>query len=179
MVLDGQLALRRSTPDGRQVIVRIAARGNLSTMLPLATLPTAVDSIALTQTLVAIWRASEVRALAASDPGLAVALLDQALAALAEVTARLEGLLSQGALQRVARVLRRHADLFFAEMPVLTRGQLPMFVGTSREMTGRVLRTLEARGLVARIGRNGLRLIDPVGLAALADNRDERGREPA
>jgi hypothetical protein len=35
-------------------------------------------------------------------------------------------------------------------------------------MTGRVLRILEARSLVARVGRDRLRLLDPAGLAEAA-----------
>ena len=52
-------------------------------------------------------------------------------------------------------------DLFFADPPVLSRSHLPALVGTSREMTGRVLRQLEREGMVARVGRNGLRLLRP------------------
>ena len=52
---------------------------------------------------------------------------------------------------------------------MLTRTQLPIMVGTSREMTGRVLRILESQGLVARVGRSRLRLLDPVGLARAAE----------
>jgi CRP-like cAMP-binding protein len=63
-----------------------------------------------------------------------------------------------------------HADLFFADDPVLTRDYLPNMVGTSREMTGRVLRILEARSIVARVDRNRLRLLDPDGLAAMASD---------
>jgi two-component system cell cycle sensor histidine kinase/response regulator CckA len=50
---------------------------------------------------------------------------------------------------------------------VLTRAQLPLIVGTSREMTGRVLRTLEARGIVGRREAHGLVLLDPAGLEQL------------
>ena len=69
--------------------------------------------------------------------------------------------IAEDAVERVARVLYRYRELFFAEPPVLTRTHLPMLVGTSREMSGRVIRTLEARGVVARTGRQGLALRDP------------------
>jgi CRP-like cAMP-binding protein len=62
--------------------------------------------------------------------------------------------------------LAEYADLFFSEAPVLPRTLLPGLVGTSREMTGRVLRSLEAEGVLARVGRRGLRLLAP---AALGD----------
>ncbi len=173
MALDGLVALRRTTPDGRQLIVRIVDRGRLSTMLPFASLPAGADAVALTETSVAMWSGDEVRALAESDAGLAVELLDQVLLALEEVTARLEGMLYQDALRRVARVLHQHADLFFSEAPVLTRRHLPMLVGTSREMTGRVIRILESNGIVLRVGRY-FRLMDPDGLAAAAERADRR-----
>jgi hypothetical protein len=47
-----------------------------------------------------------------------------------------------------------------------------------REMTGRVLRVLESGGIVARVGRYRFRLLDPAGLAAAVEAREER-RRPA
>jgi CRP-like cAMP-binding protein len=134
--------------------------------------------VALTPSPAAVWRADEVRSLAAHDPGFALDAVDAILALFEEVVARLDGLLYQDALRRVARVLNVHADLFFAESPVLTRAHLPTLVGTSREMTGRVLRILESRRLVARVGRDRLRLLDPDGLTAAAEAK-ARPREPA
>lgn len=182
LVLDGYVALRRTTPDGRQVIMRVVDRGEMASMLPLAARPAAADAVALTHTPVAKWRGPEIRSLAEADAAFAIELMDHVLLAFEEMAGRLEGLLYQDAPRRVARVLHRHADLFFSDAPVLTRRHLPMLVGTSREMTGRVLRVLESRGLVAREGRHGLRLLDPAGLAAAAEPREERrrtsGRDP-
>lgn len=169
LVLDGHVAFRRTTIDGRQLIVVIATRGRLVSILPLAARPAGADAIALTASPAAVWRADEVRSLAAADAGLAGDLLDHVLWAFDGVVQRLDGLLHQNALRRVARVLVLHQDLFFAEPAVLTRAELPILVGTSREMTGRVLRVLEARRLVARVGRDRLRLLDPAGLAEAAE----------
>jgi CRP-like cAMP-binding protein len=169
LVLDGHVAVRRTTVDGRLLIMRIVTRGGLASMLPLATRPAGADAIALTTTPTALWRGVEVRSLATIDAGLAVDILDHVLEGLEEVVGRLDGLIYQDAPRRVARVLHEHRDLFFAERPVLTRAHLPSLVGTSREMTGRVLRLLESRRVVSRVGRNRLRLIDPVGLAAIAE----------
>jgi CRP-like cAMP-binding protein len=176
LVLAGHVALRRTTPDGRQLIVRIVDRGKLPAILPLAARPAAHDVVALTPMPVAMWRGAEVRSLAAADAGLAIDLMDLILEAYEELTGRLESLLSQDALRRVARVLHQHAELFFADEPVLTRRQLPLLVGTSREMTGRVLRVLESRGIVARVGRSRFRLLDPAGLAAAVQPAEERRR---
>jgi len=176
LVLDGYVALRRTTPDGRQLIVRVLDRGEMASVLPLAARPAAADAVALTHTSVARWRGPEIRSLAEGDAAFAIELMDHVLLAFEEMAGRLEGLLYQDAPRRVARILLRYADLFFRDPPVLTRRHLPMLVGTSREMTGRVLRVLESRGLVAREGRHGLRLLDSAGLVAAAEPRDERRR---
>ena len=63
-------------------------------------------------------------------------------------------------------ILARHRELFFGEPAVLTRAHLPGLVGTSREMTGQVLRQLEREGTVARVGRTGLKLLRPDQLEA-------------
>jgi CRP-like cAMP-binding protein len=168
LVLDGHVAIRRTSPDGRQLIVRIVRRGKLGAFVPINARPSAADLVALTPTPVALWGGPWVRSLARSDPGLAVDLLDHVLITYEEVVGRLDSLIYQDATRRVARVLHLHADLFFADDPVLTRDYLPTLVGTSREMTGRVLRILEARALVARVGRDRLRLLDPAGLAEAA-----------
>jgi CRP-like cAMP-binding protein len=169
LVLEGHAAARRTTDDGRQLIVRIITRGGLASVLPLAARPSSADIVALTPSPAAVWRADEVRGLANADPGLAVDLLDSVLSSFEDVVKRLDGLLHQNALRRVARVLSVHAELFFAEPPVLTRSHLPTLVGTSREMTGRVLRVLESRQIVERVGRDRLRLLDAPGLAVIAE----------
>jgi CRP-like cAMP-binding protein len=61
-------------------------------------------------------------------------------------------------------VLAEHEELFFGDPPVLSRVHLPGLVGTSREMTGRVVRQLEREGIVARAGKRGLRLVSPARL---------------
>jgi CRP-like cAMP-binding protein len=169
LILGGHVAFRRTTVDGRQLITLIVTRGALAAFLPLAARPTSVDAVPLTAAPAAVWRSAEVRALVADDPGLAVDILDHVLATFEEIVERLDGLQYQNSLRRVARVLHLHSDLFFGEPTVLTRTHLPTMVGTSREMTGRVLRALESRGLVARVGRSRLRLLDPVGLARAAE----------
>lgn len=181
LVLDGHVAVRRTTLDGRQLIVRIITQGGLAGVLPLAARPASGDTVALTHSPAAVWRGTVVRSLASGDPGLAVDILDHVLATYEQVVGRLDGMLHQNALRRVARVLHLHADLFFAEEPVLTRSHLPIMVGTSREMTGRVLRVLESKQLLARVGRDRLHVLDRAGLASIAassaDHRERRPRE--
>jgi CRP-like cAMP-binding protein len=168
MVLEGYVALRRTTTDGRQLIIRIVTHPSLTQVLPLAGRGAAGDSLTLTPSVAAIWQGSEVRALANVDPGLAGDLLDHALVTFEDTMGRLDGLGYQNAGRRVAAMLQEHAELFFTDQPVLQRSDLPGLVGTSREMTGRVLRVLEARRVVERVGRDRLRLLDAAGLATAA-----------
>jgi CRP-like cAMP-binding protein len=168
MVLEGYVALQRTTTDGRQLIVRIVTRPDLAQVLPLAGRGAVGDALALTPSIAAIWRGSAVRALATVDTGLAGDLLDYALVTIEQAMGRLDGLGYQNAGRRVATVLQEHSELFFTDEPILLRSDLPGLVGTSREMTGRVLRVLEARRVVERIGRDRLRLLDPSRLAATA-----------
>jgi CRP-like cAMP-binding protein len=168
LVLNGHIASRRTTFDGREVIPRIVSPGGLASLLPLVGRPSVADAVALTPCHIALWSGSEVQELAAGDAGLALDLLDHVLRSLEEVVEGLDGFLYQDARGRVARVLEGHAGMFFGKPPVLTRAHLPALVGTSREMTGRVLRRLESDGVVARTGRDGLQLLDATGLATAA-----------
>src|SRR6185312_14251977 len=107
------------------------------------------------------WPGDEVRALVATDPGLALAAIDSMAWSLHQTVERIEGFLHQDARLRVLRILARHRELFFGEPAVLTRAHLPGLVGTSREMTSHVLRQLEREGTVERVGRAGLKLLRP------------------
>jgi CRP-like cAMP-binding protein/ActR/RegA family two-component response regulator len=160
LVIEGHVGLRRTTIDGRQLISRIASRGELAMMLALAARPAVSDLIALSPCRLVLWLPNKARALAESDPGFAMAINDQLLASVETLVERADGLLYQDAITRVARVLYAHQDLFFSEPPVLTKAHLPALVGTSREMTSRVLRVLERRGIVARVGRDRFKIVD-------------------
>jgi CRP-like cAMP-binding protein len=174
LVLDGYVAMRRTTDDGQQLIVKVVSPGEWAVILPVSGRPAGADAVALASSRIAQWRGLDVRTLAAADSGLAIDLLDRSLALFEALVDRFDSLLYHDATRRVARVLNVHARLFFSEPPVLTRAHLPMLVGTSREMTGRVLRLFESRGLVVRIGRDRLRLLDPLGLATAAEHGGDR-----
>ena len=168
LLLDGHVAARRATADGRQLIVRIADRGRLVPLLPLAAKLSTTDCIALNPSTAALWPADELRTLALADGGLGMDFLDHVAAALESLVVRMDDMVHRNTVRRVARVLQLNSDLFFGAEPVLSRADLVDFVGASREMTGRVLRQLERRHIVARVPPNKLRLLDPVGLAAAA-----------
>jgi len=173
LVLDGVGAARRMTVDGRELVVAILRRGDLIGLLGLASIPAASDFVALTAFNSAEWSSNRIRSLAAADPGLATDLIDSSAAALAMIAQRLDGLIYQNSRTRVARVLADYRDLFFGSPPVLLRSHLPSLVGTSREMTGRVLRQLERERVVSRSG-HGLVLLSARKLQRLAEGSAAR-----
>jgi CRP-like cAMP-binding protein len=161
LILEGYGAARRTTEAGKELLSGVARTGVLFGWSGLAAVPSSVEIVALTECLVAQWPGLEIRALVSSDPGLGLGAIDSMAWSLHQTVERIEGFLHQDARLRVLRVLAQHRDLFFGKMPVLTRAHLPGLVGTTREMTGRVLRQLEREGTIERFGRTGLRLLRP------------------
>jgi CRP-like cAMP-binding protein len=161
IILEGYGAARRTTADGKEIVSGVARSGVLFGWSGLASVPSSVELLALTTCTVGQWNGAGIRALALGDPGLAMAAIDSMAWSLHQTVERIEGFLHQDARLRVLRILAQHRDLFFGENPVLTRAQLPGLVGTSREMTGRVLRQLEREGTLARVGRGRLVLLRP------------------
>jgi CRP-like cAMP-binding protein len=157
----GHGAFRRTMIDGQVLVVGVGYPGEIYGLTSLASTQSSVDLIALNDGEVAFWSGPEVRQLVENDPGFALEIIDRLSLFLTILTEKLDGFLHQDARRRVIRVLGRHRDLFFAEPAVLSRSHLPSLVGTSREMTGRVLRELEREGIVARVGRTGLTLLQP------------------
>ena len=122
-----------------------------------------------------LWPGGDVRPLAAGDPGFALDVIDRMAQFLLQTNERVDGLLYQDTRRRVLRVLTNYGDLFFGQPAVLSRAHLPSLVGTTREMTGRVIRELEREGIVARVGRRGLVVLSAEGLQrALAPTAVER-----
>lgn len=161
LILHGYGAARRTTVDGKELVSGVAPAGVLFGWSGLASVPSSVELVALTEAEVGQWRGPDIRTLATTDPALGLAAIDSMAWSLHQTVERIEGFLHQDARQRVVRVLAQYRELFFDEPAVLTRSHLPGLVGTTREMTGRVLRQLEREGTVARVGRGGLKLLRP------------------
>jgi CRP/FNR family transcriptional regulator, cyclic AMP receptor protein len=172
LVIQGYAAIRRTTTDARELVLGIARPGSLVGHRGVAGRAASQDLVAITPSDVALWSGTQVRSLVRTDPGLALSVIDAMGRLWGKNIEQVEGFIHQEARGRVLRVLATYADLFFSEPPVLPRTLLPGLVGTSREMTGRVLRSLEAEGVVSRVGRRGLRLLAPAALEQAAEPTD-------
>jgi CRP/FNR family cyclic AMP-dependent transcriptional regulator len=176
LILDGFGAFRRTTIGGQQLSSGVGRTGDLFGFSSVASVASSVELVALTECHVAQWPGAQIRALAGEDSALAINAVDSMAAALHAMIERVEGFLHQDARRRVVRILARHRDLFFGEPAILTRAHLPSLVGTSREMTGRVLRQLEREGTVGRVGRTGMKLLRPERLEADAAGGEQAPR---
>jgi CRP-like cAMP-binding protein len=161
LILEGYGISRRTTADGQQLFSGVAPSGVLFGYSGIAAAVSSVEIVALTDCLVAQWRGTEIRDLVQSDAGLALKAIDSMAGSLHAAMESIEGFLHQDARRRVLRILARHRTLFFCDPPVLTRAHLSGLVGTTQEMTRRVLRQLEREGTIVREGRSGLRLLQP------------------
>jgi CRP-like cAMP-binding protein len=168
LILGGYGIAQRTTTDGQQIFSGVAPAGQLFGYSGIGGSVSSVELLALTQCEVAQWDGHDVRNLAEQDNALALVAIDSMAASLHALMGQIEGFLHQDARRRVLRILSRHRALFFGDAPVLNRTHLPGLVGTTREMTGRVLRQLEEEGTLRREGRTGLRLLDPDRLEAPA-----------
>lgn len=166
LLIEGYGVARRTTADGQEIMSGVAPYGVIFGYSSIASVRSSVEIIALTDGELAQWPGPELRALIARDVALGLAAIDSMAPSLQETVERIEGFMHQDARRRVLRILARHRQLFFCEPAILTRAHLPALVGTSREMTGRVLRQLEAEGTLKREGRVGLRLLRPERLGA-------------
>ena len=161
LILNGFGVARRTTTDGHEIMSGVAAAGVVFGYSGIAGEQSSVEITALTAGEVAQWPGSEIRALMRVDAGFALVAIDSMAASLHQTVERIEGFLHQDARRRVLRILARHRELFFDEPAVLDRTHLPGLVGTTREMTRRVLRKLEKEGTVERVGPTSLRLLRP------------------
>jgi CRP-like cAMP-binding protein len=160
-ILRGYGIARRTTADGHQLFSGVASAGNLFGYSGIAGAQSSIEMVAISNCEVARWPGGEVRAIAAEDPAFALVAIDSMASSLHVLMGQIEGFLHQNARRRVLRILARYRALFFEDPVVLNRTHLPGLVGTTREMTGRVLRQLEREGLLRREGRAGLRLLQP------------------
>jgi len=170
LVVSGHLGVWRSDPSGQRQMIRIAHPGDIVSVLVLRRHPTApADLVGLDRGIVALWPGALVMALARTDAGLAIDLLQHALTSAARLLERLERMSFDSVSRRLAGVLWRERVLLFDPVrPLLSRPELADLAGATREMTDRVIRSFEAQSTIRRVGRSGLVLEDAAKLESLA-----------
>jgi CRP-like cAMP-binding protein len=168
LVVEGYGISRRTTTQGHQLFSGVVLPSTFFGYSGIAGSISSVEIVALTDCVVAQWPGSEIRDLNRSDVALGLAAIDSMAGSLHAAMESIEGFMHQDARRRVIRILARYQSLFFRDPPVLSRTHLAGLVGTTQEMTRRVLRQLEREGTLVRDGRSGLRLLRPDQLEAPA-----------
>jgi CRP-like cAMP-binding protein len=178
VVLSGSVVVRLTTGEGRRTIIRLV-KGVGLLLLGLSAHDASVEQAAVDEARVVSWPPRAVGRLAEKDVGLANDLLMATTAVAWDLAEQLQARSSGTARARLARVLIRHPDLAFDPVrPRLSTANLGELIGVSREMTDRILLELDGRGIVRKIGRRGLVLLDRERLVELArgSGHDERAR---
>ena len=160
-IQSGHAISRRMTADGHPIMRAVGGAGLLFGFSALTETRSSVDIIAVTECEVVYWPGDVLAPIFEGDSGLCLDAIASLAASLHLMIESTEGFLHQDARRRVLRILARYRELFFSEPAILNRSHLPGLVGTTREMTGRVLRQLEKEGTLARVGRAGLELLRP------------------
>ena len=168
LILNGYGIANRTTASGQELFSGVALPGVLFGYSAIASIQSTVGIFALTPGEVVQWPGDRVRELAMADAAFGLVAIRSLATSMHELMGQIEGWLHQDARRRVLRILNRYRPLVFGDAPILNRTHLPGLVGTSREMTGRVLRDLEREGTLRREGRNGLQLLQPERLEAAA-----------
>lgn len=154
VVLDGWLAVRRTSPEGRTYTLVILRPGDI-VGLPAAWRSTQsmFDIVALTSANVAGLPGPALRNMAERDPSLAIRLFDLAMNASMEFAERLDWANFDIARKRLAKILLIYEPLLSGSPPILSRADLAGLIETSREMLGNAIRTLESERVIRREGR--------------------------
>jgi CRP-like cAMP-binding protein len=180
LIIDGWVAVRRVGRTGRRFTIAVLGPGQLAGASAAARSPALGENVALTMGTAVTWPGSQVRHLVAADGGLALDLIDRIVLGIGTILDRYDTVTFEGARARLCKVLLDYRDIAFGPgRPILSRGDLTSLVGSSREMTNRILRQLEAEGAVRRSGGRGLELIDDSKLQPISADEPHRGRRGA
>jgi CRP/FNR family transcriptional regulator, cyclic AMP receptor protein len=166
LVLGGLIRVYLTSPDGRQVTVRYARRGEVLGAPVAVGGPVDVSVQALVDSTLVMLNVRSLRDLAQNDARIAWAVAEEIARRLYAVLEAFSGTAFGTVRQRVARHLldlaaeRQHGAKLLA--PV-SQQELADAVGTVREVVARVLREARAAGLVETT-RSGVLITDPAGL---------------
>jgi CRP/FNR family transcriptional regulator len=169
VVVKGLLRVFLTSDDGRQVTARYVRSGGVAGLVLVIGGPAPMSIEAMTSSLVIALRVDLMRALLASEPGVASACAAELTRQLHEVLADLSDQAFLPVRRRLVRQLLRLADPGPGRSLVVRASQqeLADSIGSVREVVTRNIRQLHAEGLVETL-RDETILRDPERLAAEA-----------
>jgi len=169
LVLDGLVRIHLSDAKGREVTLALVGSGEpIGEIALIDGGMRSADATALTPVSALLLRHADAAAIIASDAAVAMAFLRTMTARFRRLTDQVEAISLQPLAQRVAATLLRLAAADPSGLVRVAQGQLATLVAASRPKVNAVLSDYRARGLIVSV-RAGLKLVDPAGLRALAD----------
>ena len=180
VLLHGHLKVMQTTPDGRQVIVRIVEPGELyGVAVALGRPDYPATAIAMEESLTLVWPTSSWAALMERAPVLAANALKTLGKQVQEAHTRFREVSTEESERRVAHALLRIVEqgggepgqAVEVEFPI-TRQDLAEMTGTTLFTVSRILSAWEQAGLVAG-GRERINVKDPARLREIAEGTPE------
>jgi CRP/FNR family transcriptional regulator, nitrogen oxide reductase regulator len=182
LVAEGRVKLLQVTPGGQQVIMRVLTAGEsfagIALLKPKAGYP--VSAQAVEDSTALAWEAATLRALAESDPALALNTTRIITGYMTEVQDRYRELATEKVERRIARTLLRLASQSGRKVEEgvlidiqLTRQDIAQMTGTTLFTVSRTLNEWERQGLLD-IGRERVVITNPHGLVAIAEDLPAR-----
>ena len=168
VVIAGKVKLSRSSPDGREVLVRVRGPGEMFGELAMFDPQYRTSTAAaVTDSRLAVIAHDDLRQILISRPWLAMLLLKELAQRLRNLTETTTGLIFTDVPGRVARALLELADKFGTEQDDgiqvnhdLTQEELAQYVGASRETVNKALADFANRGWL-QLSAKSVLLTDP------------------
>ena len=156
LVIAGKVKVfRTSETGGGEVLVDIYQADEFFGESALTGLPRGETAVALENTQVMAWTASEIERIAAERPKLAIAFLQLTVQRSVEFGSRIESFATESIQRRLARALIRFSDRFghqtedgAVQMMAMTHELLAMYMGTSREIMTHFMNQFRREGYV-------------------------------
>lgn len=163
VVREGRVKLVATEANGTEAVLAIRGPGDLlGELSAVDDRPRTATAVALDDVVCGVIEVGRFRAVLASEPDAAMALLQLVVARLREAERRRA---EHGALDVVQRLARRLLELAGDTTTVqgLNQDDLAALIGGSRESVAKALQSLRQAGLV-RTGRRAIELLDVEGL---------------
>ncbi|MBI4217055.1 MAG: Crp/Fnr family transcriptional regulator [Chloroflexi bacterium] len=163
-VQSGHIRIFKSSPEGREQVLRIMGPGDSFNEVPVFDGgPNPASADALEPATLLVWPQEHALALVREYPELAAAILQVFASRLRHLVNLVEDLSFLRVTERIARILLQYASPGKGVAASLTQQQLAALAGTAREMVGRSLRALEGRGAI-KVERGRIQILDPKAL---------------
>lgn len=161
IVREGSIKVYKLSPEGReQILTTVSAGGSFNEVAVFDGGPNPANVAALHDAKIWIVPRSAIVDLIQRRPDVALAIIQNLGARLRHLVGLVEDLSLRQVSSRLAKLL---IEVSSGQQPPLTQQEMAARLGTVREIIGRSLKQLEARGLI-RIERGKIVVLDRAGL---------------